>query len=86
MASSNDLMSVGFSAEKAQLIQHPQSTDNVHDSAPTITQLTTAFGAPSVVGRGFIGTIDDAGGGTNFYHVATDGTNWFFTKMTKAGS
>lgn len=84
MASAEQLMSVGLSAAKAQLLQRPLSTNDVHDSAPTIAQLTAAFGAPTVVGANFMGVINDAGGGTNFYLVCSDGTNWFFTKMTKA--
>jgi len=82
MASANDLMSLGFSAAKAQAIQHPQSTDNVHDTAPTNAQLVTAFGPASAAGRGFIGTVDDAGAGTLIYLVVSDGTSYFYTAAT----
>ena len=57
---------------------------NVHDTTPTLAQITTEFGAPTAVGAGFLGTIDDAAGGVNFYLIGSDGTNYFFTKMTKA--
>lgn len=60
------------------------TTGNVHDTTPTKAQITTEFGAPATVGAGFVGVINDAAGSTNFYFVASDGTEWFWTKMTKA--
>lgn len=71
-------------------VEHPKgittqvSVDNVHDTTPTLTQINTAFGAPTSVGAGFMGVINDAAGGTNFYVCASDGTNWFYSKLTKA--
>lgn len=60
------------------------ATDDVHDTTPTNAQLITAFGAAATQGAGFIGVVNDAAGGTNFYLVATDGVTYFWTKMTKA--
>jgi NACalpha-BTF3-like transcription factor len=51
---------------------------------PTDAELDTAFGTPAVAGAGFIGTLDDNGGGANFYFVASDGANWWYVAGTKA--
>jgi hypothetical protein len=59
------------------------STANV-SNPPTDAELDSAFGAPATVGAGFIGTLDDAGGGANFYLVASDGSNWWHFTGTKA--
>lgn len=56
-------------------------TGNVHDTTPTAAQLITEFGAATA---GFVGVVNDAGGGVNFYIVASDGTDYFYLKMTKA--
>jgi len=61
-----------------------QSTDNVHDTTPTNAELDTAFGTPATVGRGFLGTIDDASGETNAYLCFSSDNEWFFLKFTKA--
>jgi hypothetical protein len=61
-----------------------QSVDDVHDTVPTDAQLDAAFGEPATLGRGFIGTIDDADGDTNAYLVFTSDASWYFLKFTKA--
>lgn len=61
-----------------------QSTDNVNDTIPTDAELDTAFGTPATVGRGFIGTIDDASGETNAYLAFASDNSWFVLKFTKA--
>ena len=48
-----------------------------YDTAPTAAELTTSFGAVGTVGAGFVGVVNDAAGGTNFYIVASDGTSFF---------
>ncbi|MBW1975224.1 MAG: hypothetical protein JRI45_06600 [Deltaproteobacteria bacterium] len=50
---------------------------------PTNAELDSAFGA---VGQtaGFIGVVDDAGGGSNVWIVTHDGTDWWYVAMTKA--
>lgn len=59
------------------------STANV-SSPPTDAELDAAFGTPASVGSGFVATLDDAGTGTTMYLVASDGTNWWHSAMTKA--
>lgn len=63
-----------------------QAVNQVHDTAPTIVELTTSFGDPTTLGRGFIGTVDDNDGDTNFYIVAVSDGSFFYTKMTKAAA
>ena len=61
-----------------------QDVSNVHDTAPTAASLTSAFGSPATLGRGFVATIDDADGDTNGYLVFTSDASWYFLKFTKA--
>lgn len=61
-----------------------QAVTNVNDTTPTKAELTTALGDPATIGRGFIGTIDDADGNTNFYLVCASDADYFFVKLTKA--
>lgn len=61
-----------------------QAVDDVHDTTPTDAQLDTAFGTPASLGRGFIGTVDDADGDTNFYVCVTSDASWYYVKLTKA--
>lgn len=65
-------------------IRTKQPVTQVHDTAPTIEELTTAFGDPATLGRGFIGTVDDNDGDTNFYIVGVSDASFYFLKMTKA--
>jgi hypothetical protein len=53
-------------------------------SPPTDANLDTAFGTPAAVGSGFVATLDDNAAGTAMYLVASDGTNWWHSLMTKA--
>lgn len=69
--------SIGFIGQKVL----PQSVDNVHDTVPTLAQITTALGPPK---RGKIGTIDDADGETNIYLCIATDNSWAFLKFTKA--
>lgn len=64
-------------------VRGKHSTANV-TNPPTDAELDSAFGTPATVGAGFTATLDDAGGGTAMYSVASDGTNWWYTLMTKA--
>lgn len=61
-----------------------QAVTNVNDTTPTKAELTTAFGDPATIGRGFIGTVDDADGNTNGYLVFASDADYFFLKFTKA--
>ena len=68
-------------------IRIKRSTANVSDP-PTDAELDSAFGAPSTVGEGFIGIIDDndAGADGDVWFCTTTGTDgeWFYLSMTKA--
>lgn len=51
---------------------------------PTDAEIDSIFGTPATVGAGFTAYIDDAGAGSNFYQVTSDGTNWWIFTGTKA--
>lgn len=61
-----------------------QSVANVGDTTPTAAELTSAFGDPATLGRGFVGTIDDNDGNTNGFIVWTSDASFYFLKGTKA--
>lgn len=73
--------------DKLQLpagLQTKVAVNNVNDTTPTSAELVTAFGTAASNGAGFVGVVNDAGAGTNFYIVASEGTSYYFLKMTKA--
>ena len=51
---------------------------------PTDAELDSAFGTPQMVGKGFVGLLNDGGSGSNVYLIASDGTNWWHVLLTKA--
>ena len=51
---------------------------------PTDAELDAAFGTPATVGAGWRKSINDNNGGSNFYEVQSDGSNWWITTWTKA--
>ena len=53
-------------------------------SPPTSAELDSAFGAPATVGAGYTALLDDGGAGSAVYLVASDGTSWWYTALTKA--
>jgi hypothetical protein len=59
------------------------STANV-SNPPTDAELDSAFGTPASVGAGYSAILDDNAAGTNVYMVSSDGTNWWYSSMTKA--
>lgn len=61
-----------------------QAVTDVDGTAPTKEELTTALGDPSTIGRGFIGTVDDNDGNTNFFLCVASDADWFYAKLTKA--
>lgn len=61
-----------------------QSVAEVTDVTPTAAELTTAFGEPAAVGRGYTNTIDDGGADASVYLVVSTGTSWFYAPLTKA--
>lgn len=64
-------------------LQTKVRTDDV-TATPTDAEFDTAFGTPAQVGAGFIGILNDAGGGTAVYLVYSDGASWFYVAGTKA--
>ena len=75
-----------FTGQKAFTdgVRTKQAVTDVNDTTPTKAELTTAFGDPATIGRGFIGTIDDNDGDTNGYIVWASDANYYFLKGTKA--
>lgn len=61
-----------------------QAVTQVNDTTPTAAELTTAFGNPATLGRGFVGTVDDNDGDTNGYIVWCSDASFYFIKGTKA--
>jgi len=61
----------------------PVYTNNV-SNPPTDAELDSAIGTPATVGAGYTALLDNSGAGSNVYYVASDGTNWWYTAMTKA--
>jgi hypothetical protein len=59
------------------LVRVAQSVANVTEAAPTDAQLDSAFGTPAVLGRGFIGTVDDNDGSTASVLCWTTDSAWF---------
>lgn len=58
-------------------------TSNV-SNPPTDAELDSMYGSPALAGTGFTIYIDDAGTGTNFYTIVSDGSNWWIFTGTKA--
>lgn len=59
------------------------STANV-SNPPTDTELDSVLGEPGTVGSGYMKIINDNGDGNNVYLCVSDGTNWWYTTMSKA--
>ena len=57
---------------------------NVTAAAPTAAEFNGEFGTAATVGAGWNIFVDDAGTGNNFFHVVSDGTNWWYVEYTKA--
>lgn len=51
---------------------------------PTDAQLDAAFGAPGVVGEGFVALVDDNDAATTVWLVASVGGAWWYEQLTKA--
>jgi hypothetical protein len=50
-------------------------TTNV-SNPPTEAEIIAIFGPAASAGSGFVGYIDDAGGGANVYQVSSTGAKW----------
>lgn len=66
------------------VMRAPQAVNNVHNTNPTIAELTVSFGAPASLGRGFIGTVDDNDGDAISYIVWTTDAGFYYVIGTKA--
>ena len=64
-------------------IRVPTSDDNV-TATPTEAEIIAAFGTAAAVGDGFVGLIDDNGGGTAGFICWSDGSSWLFAAGTVA--
>jgi len=73
----------GGTMEHSGDIKQKVYTDDV-SNPPTDAELDAIYGTPATVGAGYTSYIDDNGGGTNFYQIISDGTNWFILTGTKA--
>lgn len=73
-------MAILYSSQPRKIVV---KTDDV-SNPPTDAELDAAFGTPAAVGSGWSVFIDDGGGGSNFYLVASDGTNWWIFTGTVA--
>jgi hypothetical protein len=60
------------------------ATNDVHDTTPTIANLTASFGAPTTHRDGFVGIVDDNGAGAISYVVWVSGGFYFWAIGTKA--
>lgn len=65
-------------------VRVPQSVANVTEAAPTAAQLTSAFGSPATLGRGFIGTVDDNDGSLASVLCWTTDADWFHVVGVKS--
>jgi len=55
------------------------------DDAPTTGEINSITGlTPSTAGIGYRCTIKDTNGSELLYRIESNGTDWFFTKMTQA--
>lgn len=59
------------------------SSANV-SNPPTDAELDSEYGTPASVGNGFISLLDDNAADINVYLVASNGTSWWYTALTKA--
>lgn len=81
---SGALTVAGVLDSSASGVRTKQAVNNVHDTTPTVEDLTASFGAPASLGRGFVGTVDDADGDTNSYLVWASDASFYYLKGTKA--
>jgi len=62
-----------------------QISASLTDSTPSKAEISAATGlTPSTVGAGWQCTIADSSGTGLLYRIESDGTDWWYTVMTKA--
>jgi hypothetical protein len=55
------------------------------DNTPTSAEISSVIGlTASDAGRGFKASIKDSSGSSLIYQIESDGTDWFYSVMTKA--
>lgn len=83
-----DVIGAGWSMDvvgwKAEIVGGIDTSDANVSSPPTDAELDSEFGTPAAVGNGFVALLDDNGADTNVYLVASNGTSWWYTALTKA--
>ena len=77
-------VSAGVTNLSAAGLRTIQSVANVTDAGPTAAELTSAFGAPGTLGRGFVATVDDADADARGFLVFTSDASWYWALLTKA--
>jgi hypothetical protein len=82
--SGTDFNLAGTSADNNQIIEGVTFSRADVSNPPTDAELDAEFGTPATLDEGFTAFIDDNGAGTNFYQVVSDGTNWWYSALTKA--
>ena len=69
----------------ADKLKITQITAALTDNTPTDSEIDTATGlTPSTAGAGWQCTIKDNDGSGLLYKIESDGTNWYYSAMTKA--
>lgn len=71
---------------KTDGINVKQAVNNVTEAAPTAAELTTSFGPIASLGRGFIGTVDDADADATLrvFLIFTTDAGFYWIAGTKA--
>ena len=83
---SNSLTGNLSSSGKGEFSEGIKTKNSIADVSvlPTADELNTAFGTPAAVGAGFVSTLNDNNESANFYLITSDGSNWWYSLMTKA--
>lgn len=81
-----DLVKLQKEVEQLKAAEGPRFSQSVANvgNPPTDAQLDSAFGTPTAVGDGFIGMIDDADGGANYWLCCTVNGAWAYVALTLA--
>jgi len=79
----NDIYAIGTCNLTEGALRLNVDTTDVADP-PTDANLDSAFGTPATVGSGFVAFLDDNNLDTDFWLVASNGTSWYYTQLTKA--
>lgn len=59
-------------------------SDGSVSNPPTKAELTSLFGEPNRVGAQFSALLNNGGASSDVYLIASDGTDWYYTALTKA--